>query len=94
MARLGGTLAEPKTKIDTAAALKTAVSTGAAVATMGLSLVAEGIFDRTTADDHPCETALEKNPEKTTTTREIKAEEKPESAGEKVKGFFDGLFGK
>ena len=95
MARLGGTLAEPKTKFDTVAALKTAASTGAAVATLGLSLLAEGIFARTTADDHPCETALGKTSAKSSaTTPATKTEEKPQSAGDKVKGFFNGLFGK
>jgi len=102
--RLGGTLAEPKAKTDTVAAMKTAAKVGAAVATGGLSILAGGLFDRTTADEHPCDTALGKNPTSqasaTTSTTQSGAqttEKKPniiESTGEKVKGVFKGLFGK
>lgn len=38
--------------------LKTAASVGTAVATDGLSILAQGLFDRATADDDPCATAL------------------------------------
>ena len=105
--RLGGTLAEPKTKTDTVAAMKTAATVGAAVATGGLSLLAGGLFERTTADEHPCDTALGKNPTKqSTATTAAKQDatqsesqtstQKPnviESTGAKVKGVLKGLFG-
>jgi len=34
------------------------VSVGAAVATGGLSILAQGLFDKSTADENPCDTAL------------------------------------
>jgi hypothetical protein len=54
--KLGGTLAEPSLQLKEAEAV---VSTGAAVATMGISLVAKGMFDRITAERKVCKTALE-----------------------------------
>lgn len=58
MARVRGTLAEPALSLDELGAVRTAVSAGAAVATSGLSLVGEALFDRLTADSNPCRTAL------------------------------------
>lgn len=58
LVRVGGTLAEPSALVDKAAVLEAGLSTGAAVATGGLSVVAEGLVDRATADTNPCETAL------------------------------------
>jgi len=54
--RLGGTLSAPSVQLKEAEAV---VSTGAAVATMGLSLVAKGMFDRITAEKKVCKKALE-----------------------------------
>jgi uncharacterized protein involved in outer membrane biogenesis len=54
--RLGGTLASPSMQLKEAEAV---VSTGAAVATMGLSLVAKGMYDRVTAEKKVCKKALE-----------------------------------
>jgi uncharacterized protein involved in outer membrane biogenesis len=54
--RLGGTLSNPSVQLKEAEAV---VSTGAAVATMGLSLVAKGMFDRITAEKKVCKHALE-----------------------------------
>jgi hypothetical protein len=54
--RLGGTLSAPSVQLKEAEAV---VSTGAAVATMGLSLVAKGMFDRVTAEKKVCKKALE-----------------------------------
>ena len=56
--RVGGTLAAPAQQMDAAGALKTGVSVGAAVATSGISLLVQGIFNRLTADSAPCKTAL------------------------------------
>jgi hypothetical protein len=53
--RLGGTLSDPSVQLKEAEAV---VSTGAAVATMGLSLVAKGMFDRITAEKKVCKKAL------------------------------------
>lgn len=49
--RLGGTLAQPQLELDAAASMTT---TGAAVATGGLSLVARGLLDRLTAESDLC----------------------------------------
>jgi uncharacterized protein involved in outer membrane biogenesis len=54
--RLGGTLSAPSMQLKEAEAV---LSTGAAVATMGLSLVAKGMFDRVTAEKKVCTKALE-----------------------------------
>jgi AsmA protein len=54
--RLGGTLSNPALQLKEAEAV---VSTGAAVATLGLSLVAKGMYDRVTAEKKVCKKALE-----------------------------------
>lgn len=104
---IGGTLASPSPKVDTAAALKTGLTAGAAVATGGLSLLAEGLFDKATADNSPCDTALgkapkakpaESKPEPTAPVEakkeqvEEKVEEKKEEVENKVKDALKGLF--
>ena len=77
LVRLGGTLANPTPKADTGAALKKGLSVGTAVATGGLSLLAEGLLDSSGGDDvNPCDIALGKAPKKTTKTAEKPAEEK------------------
>jgi len=49
---LGGTLAQPKISID---AQRSVTTTGAAVATGGLSLLARGMWDRLSAEASICE---------------------------------------
>ena len=52
-------MANPSPKADTEAALKGGLSAGAAVATGGLSLLAEGLLDNGKANDtNPCDIAL------------------------------------
>jgi AsmA family protein len=99
LVRLGGTLANPKPGVDTKEALKAGLSAGAAVATGGLSILAQGLLDKETADEDPCATALgqkstktttvSKKPEKSTTT---KAVDTVKDAGgavtDKLKGWF------
>src|SRR3972149_265163 len=103
LVKIGGTLAEPKAVPSTEAALKTAASVGAAVATGGLSILAQGLFDRSTADSDPCATALGIKPKATATTTTKTEEEKPKSvtekatdtvkdAGSAIKDTFKGLF--
>ncbi len=59
LVRLGGTLANPDAKTDTEAALKTGLSVGTAIATGGLSLLAEGLLSGDSTDDiKPCDIAL------------------------------------
>ena len=97
---IGGTLANPKTVPNTKAALKTAASAGAAVATGGLSILAQGLFDKETADENPCNTALgiktAKSSTTTTTTEKTAAPEEEKSAPAKavdsIKDTFKGLF--
>ena len=54
--KLGGTLAKPSIEIKGVQAI---ASTGVAVATMGISLVAKGMLDRVTAEKKVCEKAFE-----------------------------------
>lgn len=56
--RIGGTLADPKPAADAEAVAGVGLKVGAAMATGGLSLVAEGLFDRATADEDVCAIAL------------------------------------
>lgn len=81
---IGGTMANPKPKVGTAAALKTGLTAGAAVATGGISLLAEGLFEKATADGSPCDTALGKAP---APSAQPAAEEKatPEASVENTK---------
>lgn len=69
MVKVGGTLANPKPGVDTTAALTTGLSATTALATGGLSMLAQGLLDRTTADANPCATALG---QKSTTTNSQK----------------------
>jgi uncharacterized protein involved in outer membrane biogenesis len=58
MVRVAGTLSSPKPVADITGTLSTGYSLTQAVATGGLSLLAEGLFSRLTADANPCATAL------------------------------------
>lgn len=58
LVKVGGTLARPAAQVDQAAVLAAGVSGAAAVATGGLSVVAQGLANRGTADADPCKTAL------------------------------------
>ncbi len=60
LVRIEGTLAEPRVGIDEMGVAKTGVSVGAALATGGLSLIAEGLFDKMTEGAPPCQVALGK----------------------------------
>jgi uncharacterized protein involved in outer membrane biogenesis len=61
--RLGGTLAKPQIEVKPAQAV---ASTGLAVATMGISLVGKGLFDRVTAEKKVCERAMKQVAEQST----------------------------
>lgn len=54
--KVGGTLSKPSIAVKP---LEATVQTGAAVATMGLSLVAQGLWDRITSGRKVCERAIE-----------------------------------
>ncbi len=66
--KLGGTLANPSIDLKP---LEAVTSTGVAVATMGLSLVAKGMFDRVTAEKKVCKHALEKIEKRTQGPAEV-----------------------
>jgi len=99
LVRVQGTLANPKPGVDTMAALKAGAGVGAALATGGLSILAQGLYDKSTADEDPCATALgqkpaktttaSKEPEKSTTTKAIDAVKDTGSAvSDTIKGWF------
>ncbi|OUR64611.1 hypothetical protein A9Q79_04730 [Methylophaga sp. 42_25_T18] len=98
LVRVSGTLANPKPTADATAVLSTGLSVGTAVATGGLSILAQGLLDRGTADADPCATALgqkpattaKQAPEKTTTTKAVDAVKDAGSAvTDTLKGFFN-----
>ena len=102
LVRLSGTFANPTIVPDTRAALKAGLSTGAAVATGGLSLLAQGLYDWTTADEAPCATALGIKTEKASTTNKEttekstteKAVDAVKDSGVMIKDKLKNLFGK
>jgi hypothetical protein len=57
LVRVTGTLSRPEIGIDTAASAKAALSVGGAIATGGISLIAESLFKKTAART-PCQSAL------------------------------------
>ncbi len=99
LVRVRGTLANPKPGVDTMAALKAGAGAAAAIATGGLSILAQGLLDRSMADEDPCATALgqkpaktttaSKEPEKSTTTKAVDSVKETGSAvSDKIKGWF------
>jgi len=99
LVRLQGTLANPKPGVDTMAALKAGAGAGAALATGGLSILAQGLYDKSTADEDPCAVALgkkptvtkeaSKEPEKSTTTKAVDAVKDAGGAvSDTIKGWF------
>jgi uncharacterized protein involved in outer membrane biogenesis len=100
-ARIGGTLSDPKPVVDAANALKVGATAGAAVMTFGLSTLAQGMFEKQTADPQPCETALAMGTpraapvadSKAAPAEETKKKDPVKGAADKVKGALKGLFG-
>jgi uncharacterized protein involved in outer membrane biogenesis len=73
LVRIGGTLSKPVPVADAETVAVAGVKLGAAVATGGLSLLAEGLYDRATAEEDVCAIALRGAPRsaaKGTTTAE------------------------
>lgn len=97
--RLGGTLSEPRPVTDAKGVASAGVKVGAALATGGLSLVAEGLFDRSGGDVDACAVARGDAalPGRSAAASEPSVLEKTgnalESAGSKVKGALKSLFG-
>ncbi len=97
VAKIGGTLAHPRAEVDAKGVIKAGVTTGAAIATGGLSLLAQGLFNKTTDDPNPCKTALgqstaaqaQAQPDTGTST----PVENKKGLLDNVKGGFKKLFG-
>jgi len=101
--RPGGTLAEPAAVTDAKGAAVAGIKAGAAVATVGLSVLAEGLFDRSTVDDEVCAVALGERAAKTTKQEATENTENTGKAasstteaiktvGRKASGMLKGLF--
>jgi hypothetical protein len=65
LVKVQGTLAEPRLGTDLKGVVTTGAKVGIAVVTVGLSLVAESVYGHITEDDHPCQTALDRQIEVT-----------------------------
>jgi hypothetical protein len=96
--RVGGTLAHPQPTTDLTSAISTGLSVSTAFATGGLSLLAEGLFDRATSDTDPCATAWAQKSSTSQTTKpsekstSTKAIESVKSIGGTVSDTIKGLF--
>ncbi len=104
--RLGGTLADPTPVTDVKGVATTGIKVGAAFATAGLSVLAEGLFDRAGANADVC--ALARGEKRgTAATGAAPAQQKSaidqatdtgkqavKGAGDAVEKLFDGLFGR
>ena len=106
--RLGGTMANPKPTTDAMGAASAGLKVSTALATGGLSLLADGLLDRATSDVNVCAIARGDEPPPTAVKTAEKSASKVKSvagqaaetttdvlkgAGSKVKGVFKGLFG-
>jgi uncharacterized protein involved in outer membrane biogenesis len=58
LAKLQGTLGEPRLGTDLTGVVTAGTKVGIAFVTVGLSLVAEGVYGHLSEDEHPCQTAL------------------------------------
>lgn len=85
MTRLRGTLAHPAVGLDEEGAARTAASMGAAMATGGLSVLGEMLWDKMSGDTDPCRVALGQS----AAPSKGKAPAKKKSGG-----FLEGLFGR
>lgn len=103
MVKITGTLNDPKVGLDALGAAQAAIGAGAAVATMGLSVVAKSLLEKTTGDANPCQTALgQKAPAGGTPAgRPAPAKKQDSGPADAVQGLGDsigkglkGLFGK
>ena len=99
--RIGGTLSEPVPTTDAAGVATAGLKVGAAIATGGLSLLAEGLLDRSQADIDVCAVAAgtvdlagQASSDKSAFSKAAQStSEAVERAGNSVKGVFKSLFG-
>jgi hypothetical protein len=68
LVRVQGTLADPRLGTDLKGLATTGAKVGIAVATGGLSLLAESVYGHVSEDDQPCQTALTRDIEVTPAT--------------------------
>ncbi|MBU0499331.1 MAG: AsmA family protein [Gammaproteobacteria bacterium] len=102
MVRLRGTMANPTVGIDTAEAAKTALKTGAAVASGGLSVLGGALLDKTGATSQasgpPCQVALGKGmaakQEAAKPAANSVPAQKSSNPADAAKGTIKGLFGR
>ncbi len=99
--RVRGTLGEPKIGIDELETAKSAVSIGGALATGGLSFLAQTLAKQATADPRPCETAKGKAPASAAPAKSGPSPspappggQQPAKPGSPIDQIFRGLFGK
>lgn len=98
LVRLGGTYANPSVGLDAMGAAKTAASIAGAIATGGISLLAENVLTNTAQDTDPCATALLANPDTSPTAgtaapAEAPAQQTAPSPLEEVGKGLNKLFG-
>ncbi len=84
--RLGGTLSKPAPVTDAKGAATAGLKVGAAVATGGISLLAEGLFDRATADEDVCAIAAGERTLPSSTSAATATGAAPASGGSSVIG--------
>ncbi|MGR8946632.1 MAG: AsmA family protein [Gammaproteobacteria bacterium] len=90
---IGGTLTNPTPTTDTKGIATAGVKIGAALATGGLSVLAEGLYDRASSDADVCAIAEGKIPLKSAKNSGANKTNPIDSAGQKIKGAFKSLFG-
>jgi len=100
--RIGGTLTEPHPTTDAAGVAMAGLKAGAAVATGGLSILAEGLVDRAQAKTNACEIAAgtaalvvdaETDQPSALEAAGQRSSDALKEAGKSVKGAFNRLFG-
>ncbi|MCH8213646.1 MAG: AsmA family protein [Proteobacteria bacterium] len=91
LVRIKGTLAEPRVGIDEMGVVKTGAAVGAALATGGLSLIAQGLFDKATEGAPPCQVALGTVSPATASTAPAQQPAPPPAAKTEEKGVIETL---
>ncbi len=91
LVRIKGTLAEPRVGIDEMGVVKTGAAVGAALATGGLSLIAQGLFDKATEGAPPCQVALGKVSPATASTAPAQQPAPSPAAKTEEKGVIETL---
>lgn len=91
LVRIKGTLANPGVGVDEMEVAKTGVRVGAALATGGLSMVAQGLFDKGTEGAPPCQVALGKVSPATASTAPAQQPAPPPAARTEEKGVVESV---